>query len=192
MKIGVLVDGTAEASALQLLLSKICYGGRTFIKPLYADMQPLAPPAQIYRAAAQKLPLLKSRGAERTIVLLDREGISACPGDRAAAVRAEFVKHDEMDVSVVIKNRCFENWLIADPDGIRKAGAKRFNVSERIESRIRSAGADQLSAIAVLAGMVNGDYCKRLDPAQICAVACTKTMQDNSRSFRKFVKEISS
>lgn len=185
MTIGIVCDGTAEALALQRLVQRF-RGSDRILQPVYADMQPLAPPAQIVRAAEPKIKLLQQRGARRFIILLDRESQARCPGALSLTVRAAFVQSG-WQVDVVYKDRVLENWLIADPSGIQ-AAIPKITFSERIVRRIEHSGADSLSAHTLLNDCVRGGYSKRRDAISICAALDPLVAKRNSRSFRKFTK----
>lgn len=185
MTLGVVCDGTAEALALQRLVQRL-QGQVRILQPVYADMQSLAPAAQIVRAAEPKIRLLRQRGATQFLVLLDREDQARCPGDLSVAVATAF-SHAGWTVDVIYKDRALENWLIADPVGIQRAIPK-IEFSERIVRRIENSGADSISAHTLLNDSVRGGYSKRRDAINICAVLDPAVAKRNSRSFRKFTK----
>lgn len=191
MRVGIIADGQAESQALGFLVERMRTQGCLPLKPLYADMQPYAPPAQIVRASESRIKVLAQRDAERFLVLLDREQNESCPGEFAHRLQATFQKSGYLNVSVVIKNRAFENWLVGDPAALRGIGGKnRVDVSDRIVERIRSSGADGVNGLAVLNGCIKDGYCKRSDAIEICKRIDPATVADNSRSFRKFMKEL--
>ena len=70
--IGILVDGQAEYQSLPLLIPRINLSGRV-LKPLYCDMQPYAPLAQIANSVLRRIPILVAKSAETVVVLLDKE-----------------------------------------------------------------------------------------------------------------------
>ena len=187
MSLGIVCDGTAEALALQELVGRLRSRGQPILRPIYADMQPLAPLAQIVGAAKPKLSLLSQRGANRFVVVLDRENQRGCPGELAANLRSYFAR-ENFDVSVVLKDRAFENWLISDPGSLQRK-VKKVNFSDRIVQRIERSGADSLSAITLLNECVGGGYSKRRDAIAFCGLIDPQVASRNSRSFRKFIKE---
>lgn len=192
MRVGIIADGQAESQALGFLVERMRSSGCLPLKPLYADMQPYAPPAQIVRASESRIKVLAQKSAERFIVLLDREQNEACPGVFAQTLQAAYQGHGYLNVSVVIKNRCFENWLIGDPAALRGIGGRnRVDVSDRILERIRASGADGVNGLAVLNGCIKDGYCKRSDAIEICKRIDPQVVAANSRSFRKFVKVLS-
>lgn len=190
MKIGIIADGQAEAQALDFLLAKLRREGIQFLKPVYADMQPYAPAPQIVRASESRIHLLTQRGADRFIVILDRENNDECPGDFSCRIKREFHRRGHENTSVVLKNRAFENWLIGDPRSLQRGAHRRIVISDRVVQRIEVSGADSLNAVAVLDGCIDDGYNKRTDAIDICKLIDPDVIQRHSRSFRKFVKEI--
>lgn len=191
MKVGIIADGQAEAAALGFLVERMRMANCVPLKPLYADMQPYAPAAQVVKASESRIKILAQRGVDRFVVLLDRESNVACPGDFSASLESAYRRAGFGNVVVVIKNRAFENWLVGDPEAIRSIGGRnRVEVSDRMLERIRTSGADGVNAIAILNGCIKSGYCKRSDAIEICKRLDPEIAQRNSRSFRKFVKEL--
>jgi len=188
MRIGIIADGQAEAQALEHLVCRMARSGRIVLKPVYADMQPYAPFPQIVRAAESRIGLLSQRGAQRYIILLDREQNEDCPGKYAARIQSEFNRMGHGNVDVVLKNRAFENWLVADLRSIARAQPKRIKLTDRIVQRIEQSGADNVNALAVLNGCISDGYSKRSDAIAICKTIDPATAQRFSRSFRRFAK----
>lgn len=153
-------------------------------------MQPYAPMPQIVKASEARLNLLFQRGANQCIVLLDREENNDCPGQFSLRLQNEYLQRGFENVSVVIKDRAFENWLIADPQSLMRGTHRRIQIHDRILRRIEGAGADNLNAIAVLAGCINGGYHKRSDAIELCKLIDLSAAARNSRSFRKFLKSL--
>ena len=185
MSLGIVCDGTAEAVALHGLVQRF-NGSQRILRPVYADMQPFAPAAQIVRAAIPKIELLQDRGARSFVVLLDRENQAQCPGVLSEALMTEFRKVG-FEVTVVYKDRAFENWLISDPESIQ-AHFPKVAIGKRITDRIISSGADSVSAYTLLNDCVRGGYSKRRDAIKFCQVLNPAVAKRNSRSFRKFAK----
>lgn len=188
MKVGVIVDGTAEAIALRELMPRLGIPGVEICGPYYADMQPYATPAQIVRSAAARLEICKQRGCGRFVVLIDFEGRHECPGVWAGCVADGFRAAGYVNISVVVKTRCFENWLIGDLDSLRIAYPKRYNFRDGVLGRITASGADNLQAATVLGGVGSGGYNKRKDAIEICKVIDPLIVAKHSRSFRRFLR----
>jgi len=191
VKIGILVEGDAELEALKLLTERIKVKGVQLLSPIQANMQPKSTPGRIARVAAAKLGVLKTKKAERVIILIDREDRQECPGDWAAEIEAAFNRLGHQHVKVVIKNRKFENWLIADVNVFKKLSA-RYKVTEKFEKSVVPNKADSVRDAKALLDQiaVKREFHKRRDAAQIAALQDYLEMGGNSRSFRRFLRLI--
>lgn len=191
MKYGIVVDGDAEFHAFPKILPRI-QSPNVILAPIKADIQPKAPPGQIVRALKTRIPILRTRGAESIIVLLDREDRSECPGKWAEVVQALTAKEcaDMVNGSlfVVLKNRKFENWLVADVHALRKM-PKRFKFTDAIEKRIEVDKADSIDAYKLLSTTaINESYDKVSDAVKIMNHADPLRIAQNSRSFRRLLR----
>lgn len=191
MNVGVVVEGQAESQALGRILPKIKAPGRKLTHVVYADMQPTAPPAQIARKAVGGLKILKAKGAEGFVVLLDCEDPSRCPVQLAQEIERSLAKLDWPDVHVVVKRFTFENWLIADVAALKEMRA-RFRVTKRFERRVSPNKADNVvDAAGELARLCQGAaYHKRNDPKEIAGHQEPQRIAANSRSFRRFLRVV--
>ena len=119
MKVGVVVDGVSEYASLGVLFASLHdLGSCQLIGPTRADIQPHAPVGVIVRQCLPRVNQFVVRGAGRVIVLIDREDGNECPGQLAERIRSVLAhKSVGADVRVVIKNRTYENWVIADIGG---------------------------------------------------------------------------
>lgn len=189
MKIGVIVDGDAEQQALQSFFSKIGLGNTQLIGPYYANMQPKASPLQICRSSLSKLEILVgSYKTDQNIVLIDLEDREECPGMFAKMIEEAYTQLG-YKVSVVVKNICLKNWLIADPYALKVMGS-RFNIEESFLKKVSPNKADrvknplhELNKICI-----KKDYHKRKDALQIAKKLNPETVAANSRSFRRFLR----
>jgi hypothetical protein len=91
---------------------------------------------------------------------------------------------------VVVKNRCFENWLIADLEALRARSPRKYNFPDGVIDRVRRSGADNVQATDLLDRYVDGGYCKRADSAEMCRVVRADRLAANSRSFRKLLRSL--
>jgi len=190
--VAVLVDGEAEYHSLPFILRRCTAVTKPIVRR--ADLQPFAPAAQIAYRAAKYIPELIKQGARGVIVLLDIEEPSSCAGKRAIAIdsalRSIVTREHYRKVSVVLKVRCYENWLIADPDAlaalpvlIPRAGALRAKVAPD--------KADRVDAIALLKGAVREGSWNKVDCAkQIARHVDPRRAGCNSRSLRRFLRVI--
>ena len=84
-KIGLVVDGKAEAQALKLLVQRLnsSLPNIQLLWPLFAGVQPKASPELIAYRARGAVEVLKADGAAMIVVLIDREDNSKCPAQMA-------------------------------------------------------------------------------------------------------------
>lgn len=189
MKIGIAVDGQAECIAWRVFINKLRQCGHAILDPVYADVQPKATAATIARAAIPKLSLLRQQEACRFILLIDFEDKNGCPSKHSKDIEAAF-KSLSWNVSVVTKVKCFENWLIADIEAIKKL-PKRFKVTTSVERTVTPNKADNIAnAQEMLSQLSLGEYHKRKDPVQLAKHLDPLRMAANSRSFRRLLRLI--
>lgn len=188
MRIGIVVDGDAESQALRELCHRIEETPHDLLSPLYADMQPTARPHQIALAAQARLRMLDRQGAEYFVLLLDREDVPRCPPGFARAIEDRF---DFDNISAVIKNRCFENWLIADPGAFRSQTA-RYDVTQGFVNRVSPNSADSVrNPVREINRIAQGNtFHKRRDARELCRRLEIAAAAQNSRSFRRFLRVI--
>ncbi len=188
MKIGIVVDGAAESQALKVLTQRIEIEGVQLLNPAYANMQPKSPPGRIARAAFKKVDILRARGATLIAVLIDREDREECPPEFADQLKRAFAKLGYDDIRVVVKNRTFENWLIADINALKKL-SRLFNVTKTFERTVSPNKADNVRDAKALLNKIaiKHGYRKGRDDARITAVQEALNMAKNSRSFRRFL-----
>lgn len=185
MKIGLVVDGEAEYASMPCLYAQLRKASRhEFLNPLKADIQPLAPVGAIAERCEKAARQLLLRGADRVIVLIDRESRGEAPGVLASAI-ASHVEDDR--IVVVIKNRMFENWLIADLDALVACRA-RFAVARATRRAVERGKADNIDGLGLLKRTTVGDYHKVLDAKRILGKAAVGRMGTHSRSFRRFLR----
>src|SRR6266508_1858740 len=168
MKIGIIVDGVSERYAIPKLYGQlIAATGNEFILPVYAPIQPMAPDGVIARACRDRIGLLKARGANLVIVLLDREARDDCCGALADGIKMAAKGMVSCNVSVVIKNRTFENWLIADLNAL-SIQRGRFSVTAGTRRAIVPDKADGVDGYQYVSRSVKGSYDKVADSRKIC------------------------
>jgi hypothetical protein len=189
MKIGLLVDGQAEYRAFPHLLPRLG-SPHQILQPLFCDIQPFAPPAQMALAASKRFPILLSRDVDLIVILVDKETRPDCTVELVQALEREAkarLEASDVDLRVVLKVSMFENWLVADPQTLGGLIGLFENV-ERIEGQVtgRADGVDALDLLKSCSRKrsyhkVDGAMaiCKQLDPVRAAA---------NSRSFRKLLK----
>lgn len=186
MRIGIVVDGDSEFGALPALYESLRSAtGHTFLNPIKAPLQPMAPYPVIARAARKSVEQLMQRGADRILVLVDRETRHECPPLLAQSIQVEVIAG--ADVFVVVKDRTFENWLIADLSALRSQNAK-YNISVTTERAVRNK-ADTVDALPLLKRCLRPGmtYHKVQDARRIMDRADIAEIARHSRSFRRFL-----
>lgn len=189
MRIGVVVDGDSEYRSFANVCEKIrpdC--GHAFLRPVKATVDPMAPAPAIARMVKDRVLAAEARGASLVVVLLDRETRDECPGELATAIRENIENYATARICVVIKNRKFENWLVAD---IRSLAAMRarFNITAGRRRLVEGDRADSIDGHGLLRQAAKGDaYDKVLDSRRILERADPVAIAANSRSFRKFLR----
>ncbi len=125
------------------------------------------------------------QGADAAVVLLDREQQDACPGRIARDIAAALMRACAvLPAYVVLKNRCFENWLVADL-GALLAQPSRFEVTSAMRKKVEPNKADQCDAIALLKkSVIEDQYEKVRDSVRICSKMDVAVAARHSRSFR--------
>lgn len=188
-KIGVIVDGQSEYRALPLLTSRLVLTQTQVISPLYAPIPPYAPVGVIAHACRSRIEQLARRGVREIIILLDREKRAECAGDLATAIGNALVVPVGCRGWVVVKDRMFENWLIADVTAL-KSSPQRFNISPAFEHKIIPGKADSCDALRMLKEVTSHSYLKVQDSKIILAAADPLRIAENSRSFRRLLRVI--
>lgn len=190
MKIAVLTEGESEYGALPALFEQLAAStGNEFGLILRLPVQPDGPADKIARACKSLFAVLSAKGAESVIIVLDREARSQAPGRIAEQVYEAVARHCDFgfDVDVVIKDRSFENWVIADVDAL-KAQRARFNVTTRLTNAVVPDRADSANALELLKqATIGSSYDKRVDSARTLRKVRIERLAANSRSFRHFL-----
>jgi hypothetical protein len=186
VRIALVTEGVSEFRALRLLYVQFHRRTpHTLLPPLKINVPPDAPPSIVARELKSRLIIAAERGANRALVLLDRERQQACPGAIAVDIeRAVERTCRALPVQVALKDRTFENWLVADPSALEALPA-RFKMSKAAKSAIVPNKADRCDALALLkSSVVRNQYDKVLDSARICSRMDVEKAAMNSRSFR--------
>jgi hypothetical protein len=191
VRIGVIVDGQSEYASLGHIYDQITSAsGHEMLRPLYAPMDPLAPANVIARSCRSRVTQLDARGVHIIVILLDRETRQDCCGGRANEIANAIGDMTQRDVISVIKNRTYENWLLADLNALRQQPA-RFQVTQALENRTMPDKADHVNGVQLLKQAIqSGEYDKVADSSRILQRADITTMSGNSRSFRRFLRVV--
>ena len=189
MKIGIVVDGLGEFKSLPEICARLCLRqGDQLLAPVHARLQPKSAPGRIAESVLKKLDLLRKRGADVVLLLIDREDRAECAPELAQAIEAVFVAMSQQ-VRVVVKNRKFENWLIADPKALASLKG-RFKPTVAFRKHVSQNKADNVADAAALLNRicVKSSYHKTQDPPKILAAMDVAEAGKNSRSFRRFLR----
>lgn len=189
MKLGVVVEGHSEYKALPEIcpqLREAC--GASTVKLLRADYDPLAPPARIVKACESRIIQLAERDCRAAVVLVDREGRTERCAEIAKGLEQAFSSNDfSIPVHVVVKDKCFENWLVADLAALRQL-RKRFQVSKGMAQKVEPNRADRADALDLLKRAAKGSSYGKVDDAKrILEKASVDRIALHSRSFRCFL-----
>ena len=190
---GVVVDGQAEYHSLPHIYRKLSGICTVIDPPLYCDIQPSAPPKQNALKIVEKAKLLVAKGAQHILVMYDKEQQHFCPRIVADELAQEVTNRltslgIKSLVSVVLKVRKYENWLIADCNALQQSG--RFNRVGKIRQQVYRNKADSVVDAAVLLGKhsISGSYDKKRDSIAITQKMNPMAVALNSRSFRRFLR----
>ena len=190
MKIGIIVEGKSEYNDLYQIINKTTFGSNQILAPLFAPMQPKASPMQIARSAKPVVGILASKGVQKIVVLIDKENQDFCICAHARALEAAFTAFcGHIPIEVVIKNKQFENWLIADINNLKTMND--FKVSQAFTNKVSLDKADnQQNPIDLLEGIMikRATYAKGTYGKRIVANINPMRIAGNSRSFRRFLR----
>lgn len=188
MKIAILTEGVSEFKSLPILYSQIhAQINALVMKPLKISTSPDAPTNAIVRECQSKILMAERSGANRVVLILDREQQQGCPGIIAESIEAAINKTSALPVSVVLKNRTYENWLIADVDGLKTLKG-RFNIDRSFVSKVKPDKADSVDGYVLLnRASRRGEYDKVPDGEKIAKTMNVSRAAANSRSFRHFL-----
>lgn len=191
MKIGVVADGDSEVAALPKLYDSIsAASGNSLAHPIKAEVHPEGKIGTIVKNYADVLQTLTGKEFDKVVVLIDRERRDECCGTIAAEIVEALKKREEwqFELAVVVKDRTFEHWLIADIRAL-KAQQARFRLNETAATMVSQRGADALDADALLKrwAIKPHSYQKIKDSVRILEQADPLRMAMTSRSFRRFL-----
>jgi hypothetical protein len=191
VRIGLAVDGQAEVASLPVAKRRLEeLSGHTLLGPILVPMSGLVPPAAIAAECVSRTGILIAKRIDFFVVLLDRESNQSCCGKIASAIERELARAFDIRSAVVVKDRMFENWLIADLDALA-ASPGRFQISSALRRRVQPNKADGVvAAREIKAAVVKGSYDKVADAKRILDRADPLRMAQHSRSFRKLLRTI--
>lgn len=189
MRIGIVVEGKSEYVALPRLHEALsAQYPVTLLGPVLAPVHPTSDPGRIAQGCRNALLVLERRRVDRIVAILDREDCPCCVGSRSAEIAAALQARTAVPVEVVLKDRSFENWLLADLDAVRSQQA--FAVSRGAARQVEPNKADHVDAYAWLQAASGGTYEKVTHAHKILKSASPQGIARNSRSFRRFLRVI--
>jgi hypothetical protein len=190
MKTAVIVEGVGEYKGLPHVIEKLRNRSKnTHLRPVRIAVSPNSPPAKIARECVKAMKVASALGATRAVLLIDREQVQRCPGEIASELEAEIERQygSSLPVSVVIKDRSFENWLIADLQALRSQPA-RYSIKNSHVGKVEPNKADGCAALKLLnSAALKDPFHKIDDAARICERMDVSAAARNSRSFRHFL-----
>lgn len=189
MRVALITEGVSEFKSLPMLYPQLqARSGNILFSPLKVNVPPTAAPRIIARECRSRLLIAQAKGANIAVIVLDREDREECAGLIATEVgQAASASCHALPVKVVLKDRTFENWLIADLEALRKRPA-RFQVSKGAVRRVEPGKADRCDGYSILTSCIKGDrYEKVRDSQAICSNMDVTAVARHSRSFRHFL-----
>lgn len=185
MKAVVATEGMGEYKLLPELFHRAGIDGLVTCM-LKVDCQPDGSAYHVAKSCSPALKIARLKGVDLFVLIIDRENQQTVPGSLAVAVCAAIQAIDAwpFEVSVVYKDRTFENWLIADPEALKLQPA-RFNFTQAMVRQVTPNKADKVKAIDILKRAAIGrSYDKIADGARIIAKYDVLAAAANSRSLR--------
>lgn len=191
MKIALITEGDAEFAALPKILPQIRTATKNSVmNPLKVACHPEATAAVIARKCEGTIKVARAKGANRVVLFLDRETRLHSPGAIAEEIECAIERlHLDIPVKVVMKDRMFENWLVADFDAL-EAQPGRFHVNDSARRLVEPEKADNVNALQLLKKWTRGDYDKVADAIKICGRMTVIRAAWHSKSFRHFLHEL--
>lgn len=127
--VGLIVEGETEFKALPLLHKKNLVPGCPPLHP--TNLNGIGSHMNIQAIAKMVTPKVKAHiaaGRTRVILCIDREQRAECTGEFATALHSAIVaRAGSVDVHVVIADRTFEAWILADARGLYES--RKFKVA---------------------------------------------------------------
>lgn len=190
-RVAIITEGESEWGALPTLFAQLAAAtGSAFLTPVLLKVQPDGPPAKIARECKRVFRLLEEKRVTKVVVVLDREQRQESSGELAQAIDAAIRSTCgfSFELFVVMKDRAFENWVLADLEALRSQRS-RFEVSASLERAVAPNRADRTDALDLLKHATRGgaSYDKRQDSKRTLQKADILRIASNSRSFRHFL-----
>jgi len=193
--IGLITEGEAEYYALPLLHRENLVPRCPPLKPLsLGGIGGEASPRAIAARVKPKVLEHWARGVNRVLVCVDRELRDDCPGRFAHSVLRELDqvlaarRRPECSVRVVVADRAFEAWLLADAAGLHTRGV--FQRRPGFASFEGKLGARNRRGVVELESLLGRPYEKLVDAAKIFRKVRFANARMRSRSLHKLLREL--
>ncbi len=196
-EVGLIVEGQTEFAALPKLARLL--DGCPPLRPInLRGVGAERPPIGIARLAAPHIIAHQAAGRSRIIFCLDREDRKECPGQLAQAVSSALSTElrnrgrDPSGLAVVVADRSFEAWILADARGLHKGGhfksAPKFSTFEGHPGKRNHKGLDEL------AELLGHPYAKTTDGPKLFEAlsfpAARNFKRHGSRSLDKLLRTL--
>jgi len=192
VNIAIITEGVSEYRSIPLLYPQLNRrSGNRIVATMRVNVSPLAPDKVIAHKCAPLLVAAKAKSAERVVVLLDREQRDECAGDIASSLEfAISARSPGPIICVVLKDRTYENWLLADVDALA-AQPGRFRLTQGLVKAVQPDRADSCTGIQLLGkAAIKVPYSKVEDSVRICRKMDLGRASQHSRSLRRFLRII--
>lgn len=150
--LGLVVEGSSGANAVSVLLNSASIAAGS---PINFPGQPVGCSVKLLveKVILPRVQIAVLKGYSKILVILDRETRQECPGDFAQELSRQISSQlgerhsyrNHPPICVVVADIMLENWLIADPRGVRN----HANIDRDIANRVGNS-ADGRNPLAVL------------------------------------------
>ena len=173
-KVGLIVEGDTEHFALPLLHTKALVTGCPPLKSInLGGVGSDRAPVGIAKLVVGKVIQHQVSGCQRVIVCLDREQRKDCAGQFATSVAKELAaelsarRRATDGVHVVVADRTFEAWILADAKGLHgRIPRLKAPTSKSFEGQM---GIDQKKGTVELSNLLGRPYRKTVDGPRLFA-----------------------
>lgn len=182
----VVTEGDGEFKALPALFDQFREANENLelIRITKLSVQPDGPVEKIKRQCEKLAPLFTAKRVDEVILVLDREQQGDAAGVVAQRIESAVAGILPMRLRVVLKDRTFENWVIADVDALATMPA-RFEVTPALRRAVTPNKADRVAALELIKkASRSGNYDKIQDAERVLKHARVEHIGANSRSFR--------
>lgn len=198
--IGLIVEGETEYHALPLLHRKNLIPGCPPLKPInLGGVGATLNTMGIAKLIAPKVKQHLAAGLQHVVVCLDREQRDDCPGSLAGGVHRELLavlgaSEKKTNISVVVADRAFEAWILADASGLHQRGllkaAPKFRTFEGVLGEQGRKGTIELTRLLGREYRKTIDGPKLFEQMDFTAARTGGRGQRGSRSLDKLLRTL--